>query len=120
MPDYVNGFDVATTLPLFSSITIVPLNAAALTLSQASVYIRSVFAGDVQITVPLDTSGFWAVGASIHGIQISAFTTTLVKANAGIIFNCYAANYRTRGQGSPWSIIKIGATEYDVQGDFQL
>jgi len=120
MPDYVNGYDVSTTLPLFRGLPIVSLNAATLTLSQASVYIRNIYAGDATITVPLDTSAFWNIGESIHGIQVTNFRTTLAKGNAGIIFNCYSALYQTRGQGSPWSIIKIAATEYDLHGDFLL
>lgn len=99
-----------------------PINYAgtALTLdgTHAEGYIRTTSALTNTITIPLNFAAL-DIGKYISGIQIGAGRTQFVKGDPSIVINCSTQLY-TRTAGSPWTLYKAGANEYDLSGDLYL
>jgi len=92
--------------------------ALVLDVTHAESYIRTTSAVPVTITIPLNFTNL-LVGRYVSGIQVGAGRVAFVKGDPSIIINCSATLY-TRAAGSPWTLYKAGANEYDLSGDLLL
>ncbi len=96
-----------------------PINYAgtALTLDATHVegYIRTTSLLANTMTIPLNFAAM-PIGSYISGIQAAAGRTQFVKGDASIVIKCSAQLY-TLKEGSPWTLYKAAANEYDLSGE---
>lgn len=78
-------------------------------------YIRTTSASANTLTIPLNFSAM-PIGSYISGIQAGAGRTQFVKGDASIVIKCSCLLF-TRLEGSPWTLYKAAANEYDLSGD---
>lgn len=109
-----------TTLGAAARVLVITTDANAnhdLILTDAAplAYLRMTNAGANTVTIPLNATIAFPVGAQISGIQAGAGATTIV-ATGGVTLNC-AHTLVARAQYSAWSLIKVATDTWDLMGD---
>jgi hypothetical protein len=122
MANLINALDVPVVLASVSAKADrvqPPINyggtALVLDGTHAEGYVRTTSAIPNTITIPLNYVAL-DVGKYVSGIQIGAGRTQFLKGDPSIVINCSSGLF-TRTGGSPWTLYKAAANEYDLSGD---